>query len=75
MVDEACKKGTWVLLQNCHLYKSLRRHQVSAAHACKPMRTGMKKGCVLPKPVWRPVPKRDSLDVLGPFRMLVFDIQ
>eukprot|EP00931_Biecheleriopsis_adriatica_P047279 TRINITY_DN27231_c0_g1_i1.p1 TRINITY_DN27231_c0_g1~~TRINITY_DN27231_c0_g1_i1.p1 ORF type:complete len:845 (-),score=153.28 TRINITY_DN27231_c0_g1_i1:29-2395(-) len=22
MVDEACKKGTWVLLQNCHLYKS-----------------------------------------------------
>ena len=29
MVDEACKKGTWVLLQNCHLYKSLRRHQVS----------------------------------------------
>eukprot|EP00928_Gymnodinium_smaydae_P068046 TRINITY_DN5109_c0_g4_i2.p1 TRINITY_DN5109_c0_g4~~TRINITY_DN5109_c0_g4_i2.p1 ORF type:complete len:3873 (+),score=1233.23 TRINITY_DN5109_c0_g4_i2:1305-11621(+) len=22
MVDEACKKGTWVLLQNCHLYKT-----------------------------------------------------
>lgn len=22
MVDEGCKMGTWVLLQNCHLYKS-----------------------------------------------------
>eukprot|EP00930_Biecheleria_cincta_P027502 TRINITY_DN19311_c0_g1_i1.p1 TRINITY_DN19311_c0_g1~~TRINITY_DN19311_c0_g1_i1.p1 ORF type:complete len:4103 (-),score=885.99 TRINITY_DN19311_c0_g1_i1:122-12430(-) len=22
LVDEACKKGTWVLLQNCHLYKT-----------------------------------------------------
>lgn len=22
MVDEACKRGSWVLLQNCHLYKT-----------------------------------------------------
>jgi dynein heavy chain len=22
MVDDACKKGSWVLLQNCHLYRS-----------------------------------------------------
>mmetsp|Transcript_47704 Transcript_47704/g.108527 ORF Transcript_47704/g.108527 Transcript_47704/m.108527 type:complete len:1551 (-) Transcript_47704:45-4697(-) len=22
LVDEGCKKGTWVLLQNCHLYKT-----------------------------------------------------
>ena len=28
MVDEACKKGTWVLLQNCHLYKRLCRQKV-----------------------------------------------